>query len=127
MSEFALRYARWMRPLLAVTGLGPRRVSIELSDTELRVRAGVWFRATVPRSSVNAVQRRGDTWAAIGVHTNFRGTWLVNGSPGGIVVVDIDPPVRARGIGCRVKLKRLGLSLEDPDRFISACAPPTAS
>ena len=52
--EFSLRYARWIRPLLVATGIGPRWVKIELSDTELTVRAGVWFTAVIPRSSIRA-------------------------------------------------------------------------
>ena len=122
-----MRYARWMRPLLALSGLGARRVKVELSDTELVVRAGVWFRVTIARASIRAVERRDDSWWAIGVHTDFRGGWIVNGSPRGMVVVNLDPPARARASGLSVKVKRLALSLEDPEAFISAAAPPTAA
>ena len=121
--DFRLRYARWMRPLLAAVGLSPGRVKVELRDTELSVRAGMWFRAAIPRSSIRAATRQRNAWWAIGVHADFRGGWLVNGSPRGIVLVALDPPARARMAGIRVKVKRLGLSLEDPDGFLEAVAP----
>ena len=124
-TEFRMRSARWMRPILAVSGLGPTRVRIVLSDAELVVRAGPWFRARIPRSSLRSAGRRRDAWWAIGVHTDFRGAWLINGSPRGIVMVEVDPPARGRMAGIPVKLKRLGLSLDDPDAFLSACGLPT--
>ena len=124
---FAVRYARWMRPVLALGGLGRRRVRVELSDSELVVRAGIWFRATIARTSIRAVEHQGNAWWAIGVHTDFRGRWLVNGSPRGIVVVHLDPVIRARAAGLSVKVKRLALSLENPDGFVTAAAPPTAA
>ena len=67
----------------------------------------------------------GAMWWAIGVHTDFRGAWLVNGSPRAIVMVELDPPARARMAGISVTVKRLGLSLEDPDAFVSASGLPT--
>ena len=124
--EFRLRYARWMRPIMAATGIGPRRVRIELSDIDLTVRAGVWFTAAIPRSSIRAVARQRDAWWAIGVHTDFRGAWLVNGSPRGIVMLAVDPPARARMAGFSVTVKRLGLSLEDPDAFAAALTTATS-
>jgi len=116
-----------MRPLLALSGLGARRFKVELSYTELVVRAGIWFRARIARASIRAVERRGDSWWAIGVHSDFRGGWIVNGSPRGMVVVNLDPPARARVSGLSLKVRRLALSLEDPDAFISAAAPPTSA
>ena len=124
-TEFRLRCARWMRPILTVSAMAPERVRIVLSDTELVVRAGPWFRTTIPRSSMRSAARRRDAWWAIGVHTDFRGSWLINGSPRGIVMVELDPPARARMAGIPVKVKRLGLSLDDPDAFLSACGLPS--
>ena len=63
-TQFRLRYARWMRPILVASGMGPKRVEVELSDTELRVRAGPWFRATVPRSSLRSAERRRRSYSA---------------------------------------------------------------
>lgn len=113
-----------MRPVLASTGLGRGRVSIRLSEAALHVRAGIWFRATIPRSAIRAVTRQRDAWWAIGVHTDFRRSWLVNGSPRGIVAVELEHPVPARVAGIPVKVRRLGLSVEDPDGFIAAVGPP---
>ena len=112
-----------MRPVLAATGMGRRRVTVRLSEASLEVRTGFWFRATIPRSAIGAVARERDTWWAIGVHTDFRRSWLVNGSPRGIVTIELEHPVVARCAGIPVKVKRLGLSLVDPEGFIAAVGP----
>jgi hypothetical protein len=121
--DYRLRVARWMRPILAASGMGRRRVRVVLTDAQLQVRAGIWFRADIDRAALRRVSCQRDVWWAIGVHTDFRGRWLVNGSPRGIVAIDFDPPARARMAGIIVKVRRLGLSLEDPDGFARACAP----
>ena len=59
-----------------------------------------------------------DVWWAIGVHSDFRGSWLVNGSMEGIVFLDLDPPARGRSGPIPIRIKRLGLGLEDPEDFL---------
>jgi hypothetical protein len=95
-------------------------VRILLTETALTVRAGIWFRVQIDRAAVQRVARQRDAWWAIGVHTDFRRGWLVNGSPRGIVSVELDPPARGRMAGLPIKVRRLGLSLEDPVGFVSA-------
>jgi hypothetical protein len=120
---YRMRVARWMRPILAASGMSQRRVRIVLTETSLTVRAGIWFRVQIDRSAVQRVARQRDAWWAIGVHTDFRRGWLVNGSPRGIVAVELDPPARGRMAGLPINVRRLGLSLEDPDDFIGAWPP----
>ena len=85
------------------------------------MKMGWAFKATVPRSSIRRVQRGTTRVYGIGVHANLRfDTWLVNGSAEGIVWLDLDPPARARTAGIPVRVKRLGLGLEDPDGFVAA-------
>jgi hypothetical protein len=56
-----------------------------------------------------------------GVH-GWRGRWLVNGSPKGIVELTIDPPVRAHVAGLPITLRTLSVSVTDPDALIAAVA-----
>jgi hypothetical protein len=104
---------------MGVLGMGPHNSYVEVGDDELRVRMGWSFQATVPRSSIIKVGRRGYVWWAYGVHGGV-GRWIVNGSGHNMVTVRIDPPAKARVLGVRVKLKELWLSLEDPDGFLAA-------
>ncbi len=117
-STFEIRYGRvgWV---LGIVGLGRRRSEIALSDEALDVRMGWAFGAHVPFSSVRSVTRHEGTVWSIGVHTNFRGAWLVNGAGSGIVWLEIDPPTAARSL-FGTTVRRLGLSLEDPQRFVLA-------
>jgi hypothetical protein len=118
--SFPLRYGRlgW---LLGLVGAGRRHSAVELDDTRLRVRMGWAFSADIPRESIRNVSREPrDIWWAIGVHIVGRGTWLVNGAAGGIVWLDIHPPVRARTLGVPITVRRLGVALDDPDLLLAA-------
>jgi hypothetical protein len=121
--SYDMRVARWMRPLLAAAGMGRRRTRVVVDDGQLHVVAGFWFRAHIDLDALKRVRRARDMWWAIGVHTDFRGGWLVNGSPRGIVMIDVAPPAPARFVGIRVKVRRLGISLEEPDVFVRERAP----
>lgn len=54
----------------------------------------------------------------------FRGEWLVNGSSKGIVEFGVDPPLTARVMGVPTLLKRLRISVTDPDALIPAMSRP---
>ena len=116
--RFALRYGFW-RPLLSVVGAGPAFSGVRLDGTEMQVKMGWGFRATVPLASVKRVCRSPNRWNGIGVH-GWAGWWLVNGSVAGIVRVDIDPPARARVLGVPVRLRTLEMSMQDPDGLVAA-------
>jgi hypothetical protein len=118
-TTFPMRYG-WWRPLLSALGLGPRAARIELGEDEFRVRMGWGFRARIPRTSIVRADRFRDWPWAIGVHGDFRGSWLVNGSATGIVLLYLDPPSSARVLGVPISLRKLGLSLEDPEGFLAA-------
>jgi len=53
----------------------------------------------------------------IGVR-GFGGTYLVNGKASGIVTLELDPMVRAFVIGIPAKLRKLSVSLDEPEQFI---------
>jgi hypothetical protein len=54
----------------------------------------------------------------IGVH-GFGGNYLVNGKASGIVTLEIEPSARALLIGIPVKLRKLSVSLDEPEQFIA--------
>jgi hypothetical protein len=119
LQSFAIRYSPRLRWLFTILGLGPSWSGVELAPTELRVRMGWAFRARVPRTSITRGRRERDVWWAIGVH-GMGGRWLVNGSATGIVALEIDPPAPARVLGVPVRLKLLGLGLEEPEVFLAS-------
>jgi len=105
------------RPLLSVMGLGPAFSGVTRVGNELRVAMGWGFRATVPLASITDAVPTHGMIGGIGVH-GWRGSWLVNGAASGLVCLTIDPPVRAQVIGVPVTLKRLTLSMEQPEDFL---------
>ena len=117
--RFAIRFSPRLRWLFVLAGLGPRHTLVELRGEALVVRMGWAFRAVLPVRDISRASRERDVWWAIGVHTNFSGTWLVNGSATGIVNIVLSEPVRGRSAGVAVTVRTLGLGLEDPEGFLA--------
>ncbi len=117
-ASFGFRYGA-LRPLLSALGMGPAFSSVELEGDTLGVRMGWAFRAAVPVRQITAVEPRRGIVGGIGVH-GWRGRWLVNGAATGLLVITVDPPVRAWATGIPVQLRELTVSLEDPDALVAA-------
>jgi hypothetical protein len=112
-ASISFRYGA-LRPLLSALGMGPGFSRVELDNDTLHVVMGWAFRAAIPVGQITGVRQRGGLVGGIGVH-GWRGRWLVNGATTGLLVITIDPPVRAWATGFPVQLRELTLSLEDPD------------
>lgn len=63
---------------------------------------------------------------SIGAH-GWQGSWLVNTSTRGLVVLELDPPADARCLGARVRLRELRVSLADPEAFLTALGAPSGT
>jgi len=104
-------------------GGGPAGGRIEIGADELRLRMAD-FKVDVPRASVRRVGRSAHrTRGTIGVHRKG-GSWLANGSAGGLVAIGIDPPCQTERclstFFLRMEVSELIVSLVDPDGFIAA-------
>jgi len=107
-------------PLLIATGMPQRRAWVEVDDDTVQVRMSWGFSADIPRSSVTGARMLdGRTPLSIGVH-GWRGRWLVNGSRMGLVVIDIDPPTKAKVGPVTVSLRELTVSVDDPEELVAA-------
>jgi hypothetical protein len=124
--RFAISYrdmgpiSTWADTLL---GGGPAGGRIEIDAGALRLRMAD-FKVDVPRASVRRAARSShQTRGTIGVHAKG-GSWLANGSAGGLVEIEIDPPCHTeRSLSTlfrRMKATELIVSLVDPDGFIAA-------
>lgn len=118
--RFAIRYAPVMAALLTVLGAGPRLSGIEVDGGAVTIRMGWVFSVRIPLDHVARVSPQGAVWWAIGVHTNLTGRWVVNGSPRGMVRIDVAPPIRGRFMGLPVRVSRVDVSAEDPDALLAA-------
>ncbi len=121
--RFDLRFGN-IRWLLSLLGTGPSRSWVEVDDTEVRVRMGWAFRATIPRSAIQSVDAEDmKGWVGIGVH-GFRGRWQVNGALGRGVAFDLAPgsgqAVRARVCFVPIRLKRLRVGVTDHEGLLTA-------
>lgn len=87
---------------------------VELGADELFVHMGWGFRARIARSSIRRARRERNVPWAIGVHTDSRKRWLVNGSSRGVVSMELDPVAHARSLGFPVRLGVLAVGLEEP-------------
>ena len=119
---FELSFNRFVRIVMTPLLTGPRHCRVVLTADRLKVKIGLgaWaFAATVPRTSVTSAERVSGPVLGWGAH-GWRGQWLINGSSKGLVRVTIDPAGRGRCLIVPIKVKRLTLSLEEPDEFIAA-------
>ena len=99
-----------MKPL----GLTLGGAYLDVADDAIEVRMGWAFRMRAPRASVHGVgpgPRRVFGW---GVHWWF-GDFLVNGSSRNLVTIDLEPAARAWVGPVPLRVRRLTVSLEDPD------------
>jgi hypothetical protein len=104
--------------------VGPRHSEVRLSADSLDVRMGWAFRASIPRASIRWARRAPNEPWAVGVHSNFRGRWLVNGSSLGIVELGLEPPARGRTAIFPITVSVLGLGLRDPDGLLKTLGLP---
>jgi hypothetical protein len=107
---------------MVVLGLTSGNSYVDVSASDLVVRLGWAFRATVPRSSVQSVAPDHDRVWGWGAH-GWKGRWLVNGSSSGIVRIELEPAGRARVAGFAVSLRELRVSVDDPAGLERALAP----
>jgi hypothetical protein len=117
--RFPIRFDRWYAVLSTAFLLPPSRSYVDVGNGEIVVRMGWAFGAKFPRSAVVGARPLGRRVISRGVHWFF-GRWLVNGSGGGIVTIDISPPQRARVLVFPLAVRRMLVSVDDPAAFIAA-------
>lgn len=108
--------------LMVVLGLTSGNSYVDVSASDVVVRLGWAFRASVARSSVQSVAPDDDRVWGWGAH-GWNGRWLVNGSSSGIVRIELRPASRARVAGFPVSLRELRVSVDDPEGLERALAP----
>jgi hypothetical protein len=115
---YDIRYDRWCGWLLGVLGMGRRVSRVTVDDTNLHVTLGWGFRTTLPLASVTGASSYTGRVYGWGAH-GWRGEWLVNGSSHGIVAISINPAASGYVVGVPVKLRRLLVSVIEPEQLIA--------
>ncbi len=123
-TEYPIRYSPRFTWLFMPLMMGPRHSEVRLTADALHVRMGWAFRAEIPRSSIRWARRAPEETWAVGVHSNFRGRWLVNGSSLGIVEIGLEPRARARSAIFPITVSVLGLGLRDPEGLLKTLGMP---
>ena len=123
--RFPIRCSPGNRLLFRVLLIFPSAAYVELADDTIRVRLGWAFSARIPRRLVTRAGpgRKPRIPLTAGAH-GWAGRWLVNGSPDGIVEVELSERTRAFTAGFPIRLKKLSVSLEDPEGFLGALRAP---
>ena len=123
--RFAVRFTG-PNKAMAVLGLRASNSYVEVRERTVEVRAGVMFRASIPREQIVSATDDHDRVLGWGVHGGF-GTWLVNGSSEGLVRIDVVPSVRVRSLGLPVTLRVLRIAVDDPTGLREALALPVSA
>jgi len=109
-------------PFLRLLGLGRRVSGLAVGPNDVAVQMGWGFGGRAPRASVTSARRLEETVISRGVH-GWRSDWLVNGAGDGLVEVIFAPPMKARVTGVPVHVRRLRISVDDPDGVVAALRP----
>lgn len=118
--QFAIRVGFWQRPLLALFGVRRDQSYVVLDGDGIAVRFGFW-RHRFPRAHLVSARNAGRVLRyGLGWHADFVSSLCINGSFGGMVELTFDPAERVRLLRLPCRCKRLYVSLEDPDGFLSA-------
>ena len=119
--RFPIRFSSGNSILMRALLVPPSSAYLDLDDDELHVRMGWAFTAGIPRrlAARAGLGKPPTIRLTAGAH-GWRGRWLVNGAPDGIVTIDLSEPVRAFVSGFPIKLKELSVSLDDPEGFLAA-------
>lgn len=120
--RFPIRFDGWYAVLSRSLLLAPERSWLEVGRDEVEARMAWGFRARFPRSSVVGAESLVSARPlSRGVH-GWRGRWLVNGSADGLVSIRVEPRARGYVMGFPVRLRELLVSVDDPERVLSALA-----
>jgi hypothetical protein len=117
--RFPIRFDTAFRALCRVIFLSPDEAHVDVANDLVRVQFAWAFRATFPRSAVATTSVSSERPLSRGVH-GFAGRWLVNGAGDRILDVVLEPAQRARVLGWPVKLRRLLVSIDDPNALAEA-------
>lgn len=104
---------------MAALGLRPSNSDVVVGATDVTIRMGWAFSATIPRSAITSATADEDRVLGWGVH-GWRGKWLVNGSSSRIVRIDVDPATSGSVIVVPVKVRSVRVSVDDPSGLIAA-------
>jgi hypothetical protein len=118
-TRFPIRFEPTYRRISSLLLISPSDSYLEIDAAQVSVRMAWSFRSRFPRAAVATVAVSDERPLSRGVH-GFRGRWLVNGSGQGIVVIDLDPVQGAYVLGFPVRLRQLRVSVEEPQRLMSA-------
>jgi hypothetical protein len=116
---FTLRYGAFSRSMLKLIGSGPAHSGIAVSDADLAIKMGRSFDGRAPRTSVTSARALTDTVISRGVH-GWRGDWLVNGDGSGLVELLFEPPMPGHVLMFPVRVRRLRVSVDDPEGLVAA-------
>lgn len=115
---FAFSFTRFNRFLFQLFGASQSKV--EVGPELLMVEAGALFRARIAVSTVSSVTKSSRRVRLTAGAHGFRGRWLVNGSPRGLVDISCQPA--QRGYVLRfipVRIRTLTVGVLNPEALIS--------
>jgi hypothetical protein len=122
VTRFAIRFTG-ANQMMGVVGMTPSRCYVDVDDTHVRVRMGMWFELDTERSVVRSAEPDHERVLGWGVH-GWRDRWLVNGSSSGIVRLTLDPSARAWMGPVPLRVRVLRVSVEDPEGLVAMLTPP---
>lgn len=119
---FPIRFDPLARPMV-ILGFTRRSSRVILEDDVIDIRMGWGFRMRAPRAAVVSAEPDHRLLFDRGVH-GIMGRWNVAASARGLVRIIFDPRPRGWVGPFPVRVRRLRVSLEEPEDFLAALGIP---
>ena len=111
-----------LAPLLSLFGARvPQNCYVEVGHESVEIRMGPLFRQRVALAEISDVYRRSwPLWLGLGWRTDLRGTIGLISNRAGVVEIGLRQPIRAWIAPWPIKVRRIAVSVADPDGLIAA-------
>jgi hypothetical protein len=121
--KFPIRIDTIWRPFMLFIGATPSNSYVEVEGGEIRLRFGRGFKHSIARENViGAAPFSWSLFNGLGVIAGGEIVGLV-GSTGGVVELQLRDAVSLRFAAWPWVVRRIAISLKDPQRFIDAVSP----
>jgi len=119
MARFPIHIKSVLKPFFMVITATRQRAWIDLDSSCVTVRLG-WWQDTIPLSAIESVEKMKWSWAyGYGLRIAPEKTLGAVGSSEGVLVMTLKEPREFR-VPFRLQMKRVAVSPEDADGFLSA-------
>jgi hypothetical protein len=117
-TRIPISFSKFSRVVFRIVFMSPKKCYIDIDDDTVDVHLSWGYHASIPRASIKNPRVEKDLILTAGAH-GWRGRWVINGNPKGLVGFDVEPMGRGHCLGWPTKLRTMIVSVDDQPALIS--------